>query len=120
MKISKHGLLIVLMLLTAVTLLAQDSNRKLFTLYAKNGMSAQSAACHGDYLILVTKLVSKMGLYNLNTKKLLCTRQLQPWTELRGKTDIFHANNSGFLCSACLINEDNNIYILSSNCNTFG
>ena len=34
--------------------------------------------------------------------------------------NIFHANNSGFLCSACLINEDNNIYILSSNCNTFG
>ena len=96
MKPSKHGLLIVIMLLTAVTLLAQDSNRKLFTLYAKNGMSAQSAACHGDYLILVTKLVSKMGLYNLNTKKLLCTRQLQPWTELRGKTDIFHANNSSF------------------------
>ena len=74
----------------------QNSMQELFTLFAKNGMGAQSAACHGDYLILVTKLVSKMGLYNLNTKKLLCTKQLQPWTELRGKTDIFHANNSSF------------------------
>ena len=89
-------LLTTLLCISAATLLAQDTNRKLFTLYAKNGMSAQSAACHGDYLILVTKLVSKMGLYNLNTKKLLCTRQLQPWTELRGGADIYHANNSSF------------------------
>lgn len=86
----------MLLLFMSLVVFAQDSNQKLFTLYAKNGMSAQSAACHGDYLVLVKKLVSKIGLYNLKTKKLLCTRQLQPWTELYGGADIFHANNSSF------------------------
>jgi len=34
--------------------------------------------------------------------------------------DIPHANNSGFLCSACVINEVDNIYIITSNCNMRG
>lgn len=85
-----------LLLFMSLVVFAQESNEKLYTLYAKNGMSAQSAACYGDYLVLVKKFVSKIGLYNLNTKKLLCTNQLQPWTELQGGADIFHANNSSF------------------------
>ena len=34
--------------------------------------------------------------------------------------DIVHANNSGFLCSACILNESDNIYIITSNCNMTG
>ena len=96
MKFSKYVLLTALLLPTVVALLAQDTNQRLFTLYAKNAMSAQSAACHGDYLVLVSKQVSKMALYNLKSKKMLCKRELVPWVEMRGKTDVFHANNSSF------------------------
>ena len=34
--------------------------------------------------------------------------------------NIAHANNNGFLCSAYIINENNNIYAISSNCNMMG
>ena len=61
-----------------------------------NGSAAQSAACYGDYLVLVSKQVSKMALYNLKSKKMLCKRELVPWLEMRGKTDVYHANNSSF------------------------
>lgn len=96
MKRFKYASLMAFLLLMVVMILAQNTNQKQFTLYAKNGIPAQSAACHGDYLISVTRLVSKMSLYNLRSRKMLCTQVLQPWTELRGKTDIFHANNSSF------------------------
>lgn len=96
MKSSLNPLLIATMLLMVSVVLAQDTKKPLFVQYAKNAITAQSAACHGDYLVLVKQLVSNMGLYNLKTKKLLCTKNLQPWTEHRGKVDIFHANNSSF------------------------
>jgi len=74
----------------------QDSTQVLFTLFAKNGMGAQSAAAYGDYLVLVSNHVEKVGLYNLKKKKLACVRKLAPKIEFRGKVDIFHANNSSF------------------------
>lgn len=67
-----------------------------FSLYAKNSVSAQSAACYGDYLIFVSKQVSRMTLYNLRSKKILFRSKLEPKTEMRGKTDVYHANNSTF------------------------
>lgn len=67
-----------------------------FSLYTKNAVAAQSAACYGDYLVFVSKLVSRMTLYNLHSKKILHRLNLKPLMELRGKTDIFHANNSSF------------------------
>lgn len=74
----------------------QNSIQELFTLFAKNGMGAQSAACYGDYLVLVSNHVAKVGLYNLKNKKLTSVRKMTPKIEFRGKTDIFHANNSSF------------------------
>lgn len=76
--------------------LEQDSTHALFTLFAKNGMGAQSAAAYGDYLVLVSNHVEKVWLYNLKKKKLACVRSLTPKKEFRGKVDIFHANNSSF------------------------
>jgi len=76
--------------------LARDSTQVLFTRFAKNGMGAQSAASYGDYLVLVSNHVAKVGLYNLKKKKLACVRRLVPKIEFRGKVDIFHANNSSF------------------------
>ena len=34
--------------------------------------------------------------------------------------NISHINNAGSLCSACILNENNNIYIITSNCNIIG
>ena len=96
MKLSKHVLLIALILPIATVLLAQDTNPKLFTLYAKNGIGAQSGDCYGDYLVTVAKLEEKFGLYNLKTKKLLNVFRQTPKMEMKGKEDVYHANNSTF------------------------
>lgn len=74
----------------------QDSIQELFTLFAKNGMGAQSAAAYGNYLVLVSNHVAKVGLYNLKKKELICVRKMIPKIEFCGKTDIFHANNCSF------------------------
>ena len=67
-----------------------------YSLYANKVISAQSAACYGDYLVFVSRQVSRITLYNLHTKKTLYSLQLTPKTEMRGNTDIYHANNSFF------------------------
>ena len=67
-----------------------------FSLYAKKTVTAQSAACYGNYLIFVSKQVSRMTLYNLHSKKILYKLNLDPKTEMRGKIDVYHANNSSF------------------------
>lgn len=95
MKFGKYVFLISFMLLVEAAF-SQSLGRRLFSQYAMNGFAAQSAACHGDYLLLVSKQVSKMALYNLKSKKNLCKRELVPWLEMRGKTDVYHANNSSF------------------------
>ena len=92
----KSIILLLLVLSFKGLTFAQETDSILFSLYAKNNVSSQSASNDGDYLVSVSKLVSKVGLYNLKTKKLLCIKKLQPWTELRGKIDIYHANNSSF------------------------
>ena len=89
MKLSKHVLLIALILPIATALLAQDTNPKLFTLYAKNGIGAQSGDCYGDYLVTVARLEEKFGLYNLKTKKLLNVFRQNPKMEMKGKTDVY-------------------------------
>ncbi len=92
----KVTLFLSVLCLSAVLALGQDTNQKPISLYATNGVTHQSSACFEDYLILVSKYVSKISLYNLKSRKLLCVKELQPWTELRGKTDIYHANNCSF------------------------
>ena len=89
-------LLIALILPIAAVLMAQDTNQKLFTLYAKNGIVAQSGDCYGDYLVTVAKLEAKFGLYNLKRKKLLNIFRQAPKMEMKGKEDVYHANNSTF------------------------
>lgn len=95
MKFGKYVLLISFMLLAEAGF-SQNTGQRFFSQYAVNGSAAQSAACYGDYLVLVSKQVSKMALYNLKSKKMLCKRELVPWLEMRGKTDVYHANNSSF------------------------
>ena len=96
MKLGKYALIIGYLLPTFALLYAQIIDRRLFSQYANNGMSHQSADCYGDYLILVTMKVSRIALYNLKSKRILCIRELHPWNEYRGKVDVFHANNSSF------------------------
>lgn len=67
-----------------------------YSLYAKKTVSAQSAACYGNYLVFVSKQVSRMTLYNMQSKKILYRLNLEPKTEMRGKVDVYHANNSSF------------------------
>lgn len=95
MKFGKYVFLMSFMLLVEAAF-SQSIDRRLFSQYAMNGFGAQSAACHGDYLVLVSKQVSRMALYNLKSKKKLCKQELVPWLEMRGKTDVYHANNSSF------------------------
>ena len=95
MKFGKFSLLVTVIVL-AEAACSQSTDQRLFSQYAMNVFAAQSAACHGDYLVLVRKQVSKMALYNLKSKKMLCKRELVPWQEMRGKTDVYHANNSSF------------------------
>lgn len=71
-------------------------DRVRFSLYAEQVERAQSAACYGDYLILVSKNVSKMTLYNLRSRNVLYVCRMRPKTEMRGNLDIYHANNSSF------------------------
>ena len=66
------------------------------SLYAKKTVAAQSAACYGDYLVFVSKQMRRMTLYNLRSKQILYRLRLEPKTEMRGKTDVYHANNSCF------------------------
>ena len=87
---------VLLLCLSPEVVWGQDSTHKIYSLYDNKGLSAQSAACYGDYLVQVKKYVSMMSLYNLRTKKSLCVCELQPWKELRGSMDIYHANNCSF------------------------
>ena len=99
LSLKRSSLLILLLFLLSLTLFkvyAQDSIQSGCDLYARNCPVHQSSACYGDYLVMVPRMVSSMSLYNLKSKELLCTLEMQPWTERRGGRDVFHANNSSF------------------------
>ena len=91
----RHLLFVTFLSLVSLVL-AQDSNGSLFTLYAKNGMGAQSGDSYGDYLVTVSKLEKKFGLYNLKRKKLCYVHQREPKLEIVDESDVYHANNSSF------------------------
>ncbi len=67
-----------------------------FLLYADKAVSAQSAACYGDYVIFVSRKVSKMTLYNMQSKKILYRLRLESKSEMKDGKDVYHANNSSF------------------------
>jgi len=117
MKHSKHVLLIALLLPIATVLLAQDTNQKLFTLYAKNGIGAQSGDCYVDYLVTVAKLEEKFGLYNLKTKKLLNVFRQDPKMEMKAKADVYHANNSSFGTHKFIESDPFPLLYVSNRCN---
>ena len=96
MKIRILLLLIVCSISCTESLAQEVIDSVRFSLYAKKVVATQSAACYGDYIIFVSRLVSRMTLYNMRTKKTLYSIKLQPKTEMRGKIDVYHANNSSF------------------------
>lgn len=97
MLVRKYLVVLAYFLLIGANALAQEpADDRLFTLYEKNGLRAQSGACHGDYLVTVAKFEAKFGLYNLKAKKLLNVYQCEPKMEMNGKSDVYHANNSSF------------------------
>ena len=59
-----------------------------------------------DLIISISDRDNNLKLWNINNCELIL--------------EIPHVNNNGFLCSACLLNENDNIYITSSNCNMLG
>ena len=65
-------------------------------LYTTKAYGAQSAACYGDYALFVGVKVGRMSLFNMKTRTRVCSQKLSPKNELRGKTDIYHANNCCF------------------------
>ena len=59
-----------------------------------------------DLIISISDRDNNLKLWNVNNWECII--------------EISNVNNNGFLCSACLLNEKDNIYIISSNCNMFG
>ena len=59
-----------------------------------------------DLIISISDRDNNLKLWNINTCECIL--------------DIPHVNQNGFLCSVCLLNDKNNIYIISSNCNMSG
>lgn len=114
--------LTVLMLLLSIVSMAQrqDAGDSIFALYAKNGMRAQSGDSYGDYLVTVSKLEKKFGLYNLNRKKLCYVHQREPKLEMVGESDVFHANNSSFGLQRFIENDFFPLLYVSNRCNNAG
>lgn len=96
MIVHKHILTIIILFYISITALGQGAGNTLYIPYSKNCMSAQSADSYGDYLVLVTKYESKIGLYNLKRKRFCFIFQREPKMEMNGKQDVYHANNSSF------------------------
>ena len=68
-----------------------------FTLYAENSYTNQSAAVFGDYLFLVPKYRGKIYMYSLKEKKLLCAYTLGAQKEVNSSGgDIYHCNQTCF------------------------
>lgn len=59
-----------------------------------------------DLIISISDRDNNLKLWNVNNWECII--------------EISNVNNNGFLCSACLLNEKDNIYIISSNCNMHG
>ena len=59
-----------------------------------------------DLIISISDRDNNLKLWNINNCECIL--------------EIPHVNNVGFLCSACLLNDNDNIYIISSNCNMLG
>ena len=59
-----------------------------------------------DLIISISDRNNNLKLWNVNNWECII--------------EISNVNNNGFLCSACLLNEKDNIYIISSNCNMNG
>lgn len=68
-----------------------------FSLYAKNSYSNQSAAAYNDYLFLVPKYRGKIYMYSLKEKKLICSCIMTAMTELNDSGgNIYHCNQTCF------------------------
>lgn len=66
-------------------------------LYASNSKGNQSSAAYGDYLVLVPKSRGYLHLYNLRTKKPVCSLKLTANTEFDYKgVDLYHCNQTTF------------------------
>lgn len=115
-------ILTVMMLLLSIASMAQrqDAGDSIFALYAKNGMSAQSGDCYGDYLVLVKKYEAKIGLYNLKQKRLCCICNREPNKEMVGESDVYHANNSSFGLQRFIENDPFPLLYVSNRCNNAG
>ena len=59
-----------------------------------------------DLIISISDRNNNLKLWNVNNWECII--------------DISHVNTVGLLCSACNLNENNNIYIITSNCNIIG
>lgn len=93
----EHICALFLSQLITVCIIAQTNDTQLlFEKYANRITSHQSAACYGDYLVLVSDSVVQFSLYNLKTKQLLCTNYQSAQREKRNGMVIYHANNSSF------------------------
>lgn len=89
------GLFFLFFVLISSKVQAQEPD-SILNRYVLRAVSAQSAACYDDYLVYVSKKVSRVYLYNLASKKTLYTCKLEPKNEHRGTTEVFHSNNSSF------------------------
>ena len=67
-----------------------------YEIWADNGIGCQSAANYGNYLFLVKDKLSSVTLYDLESKKIVYTLQLEPRNEKRGGEVINHCNQSCF------------------------
>ena len=57
----------------------------------------QSAACYGDYLVIVTKSRAQIHLYNLKSQELLATLEMEAGSGYDSMgSDLYHSNQSSF------------------------
>lgn len=117
MIFKKYVWIIILFFCMSIIAFGQDAGDSLFTLYSKNSMSAQSADCYGDYLVLVTKYESKIGLYNLKHKRFCFVFHREPKMEMIGKLDVYHANNSSFGTHRYIESDSFPLLYVSNRCN---
>lgn len=76
----------------------EDFNeRHVFSLYANNSYSNQSAAVFKDYLFLVPKFRGNIYMYSLKEKRLLCSCVMTAMKDLNELgSDIYHCNQTCF------------------------
>lgn len=68
-----------------------------FSLYADNSYTNQSAAAYNDYLFLVPKFRGRIYMYSLKEKKPLCSYGMEAMKEFNSNAgDIYHCNQTTF------------------------